>query len=395
MASSLFSTFCSLSLLLLGALISAGFRIIGSKSGNMAMAMAMAIDEVDSMALLPLGSVSGIGSFIRLPQCGGPRPTVETVQAVGVCYSSMGDNLPEPGEVVQLYKSYGIKRMRIYDTNKAILNALRGSNIEVVVGIPNNDLQRVVNLSSAESWVQRNIQAYIPHVNFRYVTIGNEVRPSDSFAGYVLPAMRNIYSAISAANLQDQMKVSTVISTVLLGASYPPSAGSFRSDAREFIEPIVSFLAKNGSPLLANLYPYYSYISNNRDITLDYALLYDYNFPTVVDGNLVYHNLLDATVDALYAALEKSGGANFSIVISESGWPSGAGTNTVVENEVAGTYYRNLIRHVQSGSPRRPGRAIETYLFSMFDENLRPSETEKHFGLFTHDMKQKYQLSVS
>ncbi|XP_022154359.1 glucan endo-1,3-beta-glucosidase-like isoform X1 [Momordica charantia] len=347
MASSLF---CSASLLLLlGAFISPG-----SKSGN----VALAIEEVDSMALLPFGSASGIGSFVRLPQCGGPRPTVETVQAIGVCYSTKGDNLPEPGEVVRLYKSLGIKRMRIYDTDQTILNALRGSNIEVVVGIPNTDLERVANVSSAANWVQMNIQAFVPHVKFRYITVGNEVQPSDSFAGYVLPAMRNIYSAISAANLQDQMKISTVISTALLGTSHPPSAGSFGSDAREFIEPIVSFLAKK-------------------------------------DGNLEYHNYVESMIDALYAALENSGGANVSIVISESGWPSGAGTNTIIESVVAETYYVNLIRCVQSGTPRRPGRAIETYLFSIFDENLRPSEMEKHFGLFTHDMEPKYQFSFS
>ncbi|XP_022154360.1 glucan endo-1,3-beta-glucosidase-like isoform X2 [Momordica charantia] len=319
---------------------------------------------------------------------------VETVQAIGVCYSTKGDNLPEPGEVVRLYKSLGIKRMRIYDTDQTILNALRGSNIEVVVGIPNTDLERVANVSSAANWVQMNIQAFVPHVKFRYITVGNEVQPSDSFAGYVLPAMRNIYSAISAANLQDQMKISTVISTALLGTSHPPSAGSFGSDAREFIEPIVSFLAKKGSPLLANLYTYYSYIGLSRQMNLDYALLKE-SQGVIADGNLEYHNYVESMIDALYAALENSGGANVSIVISESGWPSGAGTNTIIESVVAETYYVNLIRCVQSGTPRRPGRAIETYLFSIFDENLRPSEMEKHFGLFTHDMEPKYQFSFS
>lgn len=43
----------------------------GSKSPN----MAMAIEDEDSIALLPFGSASAIGSFIQLPHCGIPRPT--------------------------------------------------------------------------------------------------------------------------------------------------------------------------------------------------------------------------------------------------------------------------------------------------------------------------------
>ncbi|XP_022988224.1 uncharacterized protein LOC111485526 isoform X2 [Cucurbita maxima] len=72
MASSIFSMFRSVFVLLLASLISLVFhRFIGLKSGN----MVMAIEDVDSMALLPFGSASRIGSFFRLPQCGGPRRT--------------------------------------------------------------------------------------------------------------------------------------------------------------------------------------------------------------------------------------------------------------------------------------------------------------------------------
>lgn len=118
--------------------------------------------------------------------------------------------------------------MRIYNPNTTILDALRGSNIEVIVGIPNASIERIVNISSAANWVQKNIQAYVPYVNFWYIAVGNEVKPPDPIAQYVLPAMSSIYSAISAANLQDQIKVSTVISMSFLSNSFfPPSNGSF------------------------------------------------------------------------------------------------------------------------------------------------------------------------
>ncbi|XP_022960886.1 thaumatin-like protein 1b isoform X4 [Cucurbita moschata] len=76
MDSSFFSMFYSISvLILLEALISSG-----SESGN----RAMAIEDEDSMALLPFGSRSGIGRFIRSPQCGGPSRTRDGIAVITV-----------------------------------------------------------------------------------------------------------------------------------------------------------------------------------------------------------------------------------------------------------------------------------------------------------------------
>ncbi|KAL0929016.1 hypothetical protein M5K25_000955 [Dendrobium thyrsiflorum] len=314
------------------------------------------------------------------------------VESIGVCYGRDGNNLPSPSEVIDLYKSNNIRGIRLYDANNDALQALRGSNIPVIIDVPNSDVSSLASDSSAATtWVQNNIQAFSQDVSFRYIAVGNELIPS-SQAQDILPAMQNVQNALQSAGLQGNIKVSTAVSFGVVGTSYPPSSGAFSSDAVNTLQPIVSFLASNGAPLLANVYPYFSYVGDTADISIEYAL---FTSPgTVVtdpNSHLNYQNLFDALMDALYSALEGVGGSGVAVVVSESGWPSDGGTAATSQN--AQTYVSNLINHVGQGTPKRPG-SIEAYIFAMFDENQKqPQGTENHFGLFTPDKQPKYSIS--
>lgn len=319
-------------------------------------------------------------------------------ESVGVCYGRNGNNLPSEQSVINLYKANNIKRMRLYDPVPAALNALRGTDIELILDVPNPDLQSLTNPSTASDWVRKNIISYTPGVRFKYIAVGNEIDPNSGTSQYtpfLLSAIQNVYNAIVSAGLQNQIKVSTATYSGLIApSSSPPSNGAFRDDVKSFIDPIIGFLARNNLPLLVNIYPYFSYTGSSQ-ISINYAL---FTAPNVVvqDGDLSYRNLFDALLDVQYSALEKSGGGSVQIVVSESGWPSAGGNAASVEN--AQTYYRNLIDHVRgnNGTPKRPGRGIETYLFAMFDENVKNgNEIEKHFGLFTPNQQPKYQLSFN
>ncbi|CAL5212435.1 unnamed protein product [Lathyrus oleraceus] len=314
------------------------------------------------------------------------------VQSIGVCYGVNGNNLPSRQEVIDLYKSNGITGMRIYYPDEEALQALRGSNIELILDVPRDTLSSLTDANQATDWVTKYVTPYSQEVKIKYITVGNEIHPDYNEAQYVLTALQNIQNAISAANLQGQIKVSIAIDMSLIGNSYPPKDGVFTDQAKSYLQPIINFLMNNGAPLLANVYPYFAYIGNEQSIHLDYAL-----FNQQGNNDAGYQNLFDAQLDSVYAALAQVGGSNLQIVVSESGWPSAGGDGaTTVDN--AATYYNNLINHVKSGNgtPLKPGVAIETYLFAMFDENLKSgASTEQHFGVFNPDKSPKYQINFN
>ncbi|KAK8580285.1 hypothetical protein V6N13_143397 [Hibiscus sabdariffa] len=97
---------------------------------------------------------------------------------IGVCYGLNGNNLPSPANVINLYKSRGIGNIRLYQPYPEVLQALRGSGLAVAIGPLNNDIPNLAaNQNAANDWVNTNIVPYKDNVNFKWITIGNEIIP--------------------------------------------------------------------------------------------------------------------------------------------------------------------------------------------------------------------------
>ncbi|GMP99315.1 hypothetical protein CsSME_00046831 [Camellia sinensis var. sinensis] len=150
--------------------------------------------------------------------------------------------------------------MRMYGPKSSTFEALRGSNIELVLDVPNSDLPALgFDPLATSQWVQNNVGNYFPGIKFQYIAVGNEVDPNKAntapYVQFVLPDMKNVYNAIAALGLQDKIKVSTARYSALVSNPYPPSQGSFDGGVKSFVEPIIQFLAANKSPLLENICP--------------------------------------------------------------------------------------------------------------------------------------------
>ncbi|GLJ36073.1 hypothetical protein SUGI_0723830 [Cryptomeria japonica] len=249
----------------------------------------------------------------------------------------LSDSLPSHNEVVNLMQSNNIGKVRLYFASQDALQALKNSGIEVIVGVGNAELQTIAGDQD----------------------------------------VANIWRALRNADLQNNIKVSTPYPTSVLNNSFPPSEGTFGED----MSAILKFLSDNGSPFMAHIYPYFSYKNSAGSTSADYSLFRSTS-TVVTDGNLMYNNLFDVFVDAFISAMEKLGHSNIPIVITESGWPTTGNAVATVDN--ARTYNNNLIKHVLSnaGTPKRPGTIIETYIFTLFNENQKTGAEARRFGLF-------------
>jgi hypothetical protein len=62
------------------------------------------------------------------------------------------------------------------------------------------------------------------------------------------------------------------VSQVILGGYKPSSAVEFTAEAQGFMGPFLEFLARTGAPLMASVYPYFTYATNPSTMDLSYAL---------------------------------------------------------------------------------------------------------------------------
>ncbi|MBA0645786.1 hypothetical protein Goklo_013840 [Gossypium klotzschianum] len=317
---------------------------------------------------------------------------------IGVNYGTVANNLPPPAQVAHfLLESTVINRVRLFDANPEILRAFAHTGVAVTISVPNDQIPDLTQLNFAQQWVEDYIQPHTPATNIVRILVGNEVISTANKLLIVslVTAMETLQTALVAASLDRRIQVSTPHSLGILSNSSPPSTGKFRQGYdTHVIKPLLSFLRDSNSPFMVNPYPFFDCSPD----TLDYALFQPNAGVFDENTQLFYTNMLDAQLDAVFSAMKLLGFDDLEIVIAETGWPSmGDATQFGVDAKSAAEYNGNLMRHVTSGvgTPLMPNRTFETYIFALFNEDLKPGPTcERYFGLFRPDMTPVYDIGI-
>jgi exo-beta-1,3-glucanase (GH17 family) len=326
---------------------------------------------------------------------------LEGVTSLGINYGQVANNLPPPDKVLELLSTLKLTKTRIYDTNPQVLTAFANSNVELVVTVENAMLVHLMGRQQAFQWVTTHIKPYFPATRITGIAVGNEIFTGgdDTLMPYLIPAMVNIHNALGQLGLDSHIQVSTPISLAVLEQSFPPSAGSFKSEINSTMLQVLQFLSKTKATFWINCYPYFTYNDDPNNISLDYVLFNPNSGMVDPDTKLHYDNMLYAQVDAVSFAMDRMGYGGIEVLVLETGWPSKGDSHEVgatIENAAA--YNRNLFRRQleNEGTPLRPKMRLEVYLFALFNEDLKPGPTsERNYGLYHPDGTMSYNVGPS
>ncbi|XP_021902094.1 glucan endo-1,3-beta-glucosidase 5-like isoform X2 [Carica papaya] len=82
--------------------------------------------------------------------------------AIGVNWGTVSFLKLNPSTVLDLLKQNKIQKVKIFDADPTVLEALVGSGIEVMIGIPNEMLAPLSSSTvAADLWVRQNVSRYL------------------------------------------------------------------------------------------------------------------------------------------------------------------------------------------------------------------------------------------
>ncbi|KAL3519452.1 hypothetical protein ACH5RR_017601 [Cinchona calisaya] len=323
---------------------------------------------------------------------------------VGVNIGTDVSNFLAPADLVAFLQLQKITHVRLYDADVNILKALAKTKIRVIISVPNNQLIAIGSSNTtAASWIGRNVAAFHPETLIIAISVGDEVLTTiPSSAPVLMPAIESLYSALVAANLHTEIKVSTPCAASIVLDPFPPSQAFFNQSLSPVMSQLLQFLSRTKSPMMMNLYPYYVFMQNNGVVPLDNSLFKPLTpAKEMIDPNTLLHytNVLDAMIDSVYFSMKNLNVTDVVILVTETGWPSkGDSKEPYATTDNADTYNSNLIKHVfdRSGTPLHPEITSSAYFYELFNEDLRsPPVSEANWGLFYGNSTPVYLLHVS
>lgn len=315
---------------------------------------------------------------------------------IGVNYGTVADNLPTPSQVAAFLKDRTtIDRIKLFDANPDILRAFANTGIAVTISVANGDIPSVAKLAGARDWVANHVLPFHSQTLITRIAVGNEIMATadKNLIGHLVPAMRSVHSALQLAGIKG-IEVTTPHSLGILSSSAAPSSGRFRRRYDQVIfSPMLEFHRQTNSSFMVNPYPFFGFTAK----TLNYAIFKPNDGVYDNATGMKYTNMFDAQMDAVYSAMKRLGYGDVQISVGETGWPSAGDPNQLgVSMENAISYNGNLVSHVSSGkgTPLMSNRTFETFIFALFNENLKPSTSERNYGLFRPDLTPVYDVGI-
>ncbi|CAK9323822.1 unnamed protein product [Citrullus colocynthis] len=334
--------------------------------------------------------------------------STDSLTTIGVTFSAATANsthrLQPPDSVAKAIDSLKLTAVRLEDSDPNVVRAFAYTNISLLLTIPNFMVAPIAaNRSAALRWLYVHVVPFYPRTIITTISVGNDfLEASPEFATVLLPAIRNVYTALRNLGIR-QISVSTTFSFVsIMATPFPPSSARFQDPVSQaVIRPLLQFLRDTNSSFLINIYPYNLYRLNS-EIPIAYALFqnHPFNFRDDMITGVRYRNLFDSMIDAVISAMAVAGHENVPLIVTETGWPSfGTDAGEVEANHAyAEMYLKGLVAHLKSGfgTPLRREGVMQTYIYQLFDgEEEQGARPVRKWGLLYPNMTKKYDVVFS
>ncbi|KAK1679849.1 hypothetical protein QYE76_040697 [Lolium multiflorum] len=83
-----------------------------------------------------------------LPCLWGSPKAVAIGVSIGINYGKIADNLPSPSRVSWLFQPMQVAKVKLYDAYHSILTVFHGSSIELIIGVGNEKLSAMIDMTS-------------------------------------------------------------------------------------------------------------------------------------------------------------------------------------------------------------------------------------------------------
>lgn len=321
------------------------------------------------------------------------------------------------------HKKTGVRRFKLFDRDVPTLQAIQAAipNAEVTVGLGNDELAVLAADPRAAVEALRPLQPFGGMI--RYVAVGSEPNEAPAWeedatglVAVLLPAYEHTVAALQSLGgglSEGTRAVVPLTMAVVDGFAKPPPHGRKKQQRHRekeesmpipavaegqflpawdgpLLRPLLQALNASGSVMMMNIHPYGVYRDHARTMDVGFATGSSSNSDSS-SGSNGYTSLLDQLHDTLVTALAKAGHPEMEIVVGETGWPSAGGVGASAAN--ACRYVRSTVgRTARAGTPLRPGKGVELYLFEAYDEAGKTvfGGIEPHWGVLREDGEAKY-----
>lgn len=295
----------------------------------------------------------------------------------------------DPRTAASKLRGMGVSSVRIFDYDKATLQALLDHGIkDVYITVPNDEVGQIAKpnwlTGDKGKLIAETVHSFHKKGMRFIVGVGNEpTAPWEkaSLSAFLPEALDNLHKALIDLGLAQKVQLSVPFDYGIMHNTYPPQEGRFGGPHLNIAKQTIAKLHETNGVFTINIYPWFAW-KNDPNIYLELALGKTGN---AVDGR-PYRSLLHQQIVSVRSALVslRPEYVNMPIVVGETGWPSDSSGGATRDNQCM--YAQGVL-----GSASSMDANLRTiYLFAGFDESTKSlyghggghRGEENHFGLF-------------